>query len=105
LSWQSTALRSLTTQSASCWTKFSNLFAASLSERLRTAEVDGVGLYQFGVELVLADELAEMVADLRATAVPVAIRVRWGKLLNRTRAFPGLPQDAERQGVQSTERS
>jgi hypothetical protein len=31
---------------------------------------------------VLADELAETVTDLRATAVPVAIRLLWRKLLN-----------------------
>jgi hypothetical protein len=56
-----------------------DLFPASLSKSFRTAEVDGVGLYQFGVELVLADDLAKTVADLGATAV--AIRVSWRELL------------------------
>jgi hypothetical protein len=35
-----------------------NPIPAGLPERLGAAEVDGVGLYQFGVELVLADDLA-----------------------------------------------
>src|ERR1035437_3230864 len=54
-----------------------NLFAGGLSERLRAAEVDGVGLYEFGIELVLANDLAETVTDLRAAAVPVTVRVLW----------------------------
>ena len=62
-----------------------NLFPAGLSERLRAAEVDGVGLDQFGVELVLADDLAQTVADLGASAIPVPICVLRRKLLNRIR--------------------
>jgi hypothetical protein len=62
-----------------------NLFPAGLSERLGAAEVDGVGLYQFGVELVLADDLAQTVADLGAGAIPVPICVLRRKLLNRIR--------------------
>ena len=42
-----------------------NLVAGGISESLRAAEVDGVGLYEFGVEFVLADDLAETVANLR----------------------------------------
>ncbi len=61
------------------------LFPAGLSERLRAAEVDGVGLDQFGVELVLADDLAQTVADFGASAMPVPICVLWRKLLNRIR--------------------
>ncbi len=57
-----------------------NLFPAGLSERLRAAEVDGVGLDQFGVELVLADDLAQTVADLGASAVAVSIRLFGRKL-------------------------
>src|ERR1039458_10011383 len=51
-----------------------HLLPAGLPERFCAAEVDGVGLYQFGIELVLADDLAEAVAALGATAVPVSIR-------------------------------
>ena len=69
-----------------------NLFAGGLSERLCAAEVDGVGLYQFGIELVLADDLAETVADLGATAVPVSIRVLGRKLFNRTRNSSRSPR-------------
>jgi hypothetical protein len=35
-----------------------DLFPAGVSERLRATEVDGIGLYEFGVELVLAYDLA-----------------------------------------------
>jgi len=54
-----------------------NLFPARISQRLCSAELDGVGLYQFGIELVLADDLAETVTDLGATAVPIAVRTLW----------------------------
>src|ERR1700733_13174687 len=46
-----------------------NLFPTGLPERSRAAEVDGVGLDQFGVELVLTDDLAQTIADLGASAV------------------------------------
>ena len=35
------------------------------------AEVDGIGLDQIGIELVLADELAEAVADLGAAVATI----------------------------------
>src|ERR1039458_2696561 len=76
-----------------------NLVPAGLSERLRTAEVDGVGLYQFGVELVLADDLAEAVADLRASAIPVPICVLWRKLLNWIRKRYDLLERADADSV------
>jgi hypothetical protein len=65
-----------------------NLFPAGISESFRAAEVDGVGLYEFGIELVLADDLAETLADLRASAFPVPIRFLWGKLFNRVGFVP-----------------
>ena len=40
-----------------------NLLPAGLSERLGATEIDGVGLDQFRVELVLLDDLAQTVAD------------------------------------------
>jgi len=74
-----------------------NLLAAGLSESFRSTEVDGIGLYQFGVELVLADELAETVTDLRATAV--AVRVLWRELLARARNSSDLLDRAETNSV------
>ncbi|MGA2236386.1 MAG: hypothetical protein ABSG23_12985 [Terriglobales bacterium] len=62
-----------------------NLFPAGLSQRLRAAEGDGVGLYQFGIELVLADDLAETVPNFGAAAIPVPICVLGRKLFNLIR--------------------
>ncbi|MBZ5550948.1 MAG: hypothetical protein LAO22_23835 [Acidobacteriia bacterium] len=67
-----------------------NLFAAGLSERLRAAEIDGIGLYEFGIELMLADNLAETIANLWTGAVPVAIRVLRRKSLSRAWNRPDL---------------
>ena len=47
------------------------MLACSFAQGLGPAEVGGVCLDQIGVELVLADELAEAVADLGAAIVPV----------------------------------
>ena len=38
--------------------------AGCLSERFGAAQVDGVGFDAFGIELVLADELAETVSEV-----------------------------------------
>jgi hypothetical protein len=40
-----------------------DLLAAGVLQRIGAAEVDGIGFNQFGVELVLADQLAEPVAN------------------------------------------
>ena len=48
-----------------------DLLSGGFAEGLGAAEVDGVGLDQVGVELVLADELAEAVADLGSPIVSV----------------------------------
>jgi hypothetical protein len=56
-----------------------DLLATGISESLGTAEVNGIGLYEFSVEFVLSDNLAKSVPDLRASAV--AIRVPWRTLL------------------------
>jgi hypothetical protein len=60
-----------------------DLLAAGIFEGLGAAEVDGIGFHQFGVELVLADDLAETVADLvtGTIAVPVSVGVLGRKLL------------------------
>jgi hypothetical protein len=76
-----------------------NLFPVGLSKRLCAAEVDGVGLYQFGIEFVLADDLAETVPDLGATAIPVSIRVLGRKLLSRNRSCPDLLDRADADAV------
>ena len=46
-------------------------------EGFGAAEVDGVGFHQLGIELVLADDLAEPVADLvtGTIAVPVSVGI------------------------------
>jgi hypothetical protein len=41
-----------------------HLLTGSLTEGLGTAELDGVGLDEVGIELMLADKLAEAIADL-----------------------------------------
>jgi hypothetical protein len=51
-----------------------DLLACGLAESFRATKVDGVGLHQFGIELVLADDLAEAVADRAPGIVPVAKR-------------------------------
>src|ERR1019366_7362897 len=76
-----------------------NLFPAGISERLRAAEVDGVGLYEFGVELVLADDLTQAVPNFRATAVPVSIHVLGRMLLSRTRNRPDLLDRADADAI------
>jgi hypothetical protein len=46
-----------------------DLLTGGFAEGLGTAEINGVGLDEVGIELVLADQLAEAVADLGATVV------------------------------------
>src|ERR1019366_3634501 len=41
-----------------------NLLAGGVFQGFGTAEVDGIGFHQLGIEFVLADDLAEPVADL-----------------------------------------
>jgi len=69
-------------------TKFSTWLAGSFAKGLGPAEIDGVGLDEVGIELMLADDLAEAVADFRAAVVPV------GGLRREVLRVPG-----ERSGV------
>jgi len=63
-----------------------DLLPGGLAEGLGAAEGDGVGLHQVGIELVLADQLAEAVADFRATVVSILAIDRLGwKLLRFAR--------------------
>ena len=48
-----------------------HLLAGGLAESLGAAEIDGVGLHEIGIELVLANELAKAVAELGAAVVSV----------------------------------
>ncbi len=48
-----------------------NSLAGRFAQGLGSAEIDGVGLDAVGIELVLADHLAEAVADLGATVISV----------------------------------
>jgi hypothetical protein len=81
--------------------KVLNLFPAGLSERLRAAEVDGIGLHQFGIELVLADDLAEAVAHLRtgAVAVSIAVRILWRDLFIQDLARPDFFDRADSDAI------
>jgi hypothetical protein len=51
--------------------KVLDLLARGFAEGLGAAEIDGVRLDEVGVELVLAEELAEEVADLGSAVVSV----------------------------------
>src|ERR1035438_1512285 len=56
-----------------------DLLTSGIFEDFGTAEVDGIGFHQFGIEFVLADDLAEPVADL-VTSTPIAVPVSVGIL-------------------------
>src|SRR5207244_3064799 len=64
--------------------KVFDLVACGFAEGFGAAEIDSVGLDEVGIQLVLADELAETVADLGAAVVPVGrlygnlLPLRWG---------------------------
>src|SRR6266853_512381 len=60
-----------------------NRFARGPSQSLCAAEVDGIGLHEFGIEFVLANKLAHTVPNLRACAISVPICVLWRELLVR----------------------
>jgi len=48
-----------------------NLLTGSFAESFGAAEIDGVGLHQIGIELMLTDQLAEAVADFGTAVVSV----------------------------------
>jgi len=56
-----------------------DLFARGFPKRFHRAEVGRVGFDQIGIELMLADDLAEAIPDSTAGSVPVS-RL-WRKLL------------------------
>jgi hypothetical protein len=60
-----------------------DLLAGGFAEGLGAAEIDGVGLDQVGIELVLADELAEAIPDFGASVFSVLSIDRLGRELLR----------------------
>src|ERR1035438_6866019 len=56
-----------------------DLLTSGIFEGFSTAEIDGIGFHQLGIELVLADDLAEPVTDL-VTSTTIAIPVSVGIL-------------------------
>ena len=46
-----------------------NQVAASILERLRAAEVGGIGLHERGIEVVLADQKAELIPQTRMMTI------------------------------------
>src|ERR1035438_1600930 len=61
-----------------------DLLTSGVFEGFGTAEIDGVGFHQFGIELVLADDLAKSVANFVTSttiAVPVSIGILGRKLM------------------------
>ena len=49
--------------------KVFNLFAGGISQSFCAAEFDGICLYQIGIELMLADDLAETISYLRTASL------------------------------------
>src|ERR1035438_5671678 len=61
-----------------------DLFTRGVFEGFGTAEIDGIGFHQFGIELVLADDLAKSVANFVTSttiAVPVGIGILGGGVM------------------------
>ena len=50
-----------------------DLLASGFTQSLYAAEIGGIGLDQSGIELMLADELAQPIADRAPAIVPVGI--------------------------------
>src|ERR1035438_3162457 len=74
-----------------------DLLASGVFEGFGTAEIDSIGFHQFGIEFVLADDLAEPVADL-VTSTPIAVSVSVG-ILGRKLTLIGSPR--HRTGIRS----
>src|SRR5664280_648278 len=75
-----------------------NLLTSGVFEGFGTAEIDSIGFHQFGIEFVLADDLAEPVADLVTSttiAVPVSVGILGWKLtlIGSPRRWTGIRAD------------
>ncbi len=77
-----------------------DLFAGGFAEGFGAAEIDGVGLDEVGIELVLADQLAEAVANLGSAVVSVLSIDRLGRELLR---LPGGRSGSANDPISSTE--
>ena len=77
-----------------------DLFAGGLAEGFGAAEIDGVGLDEVGIELVLADQLTEAVANLGAAVVSVLSVDRLRRKLLR---LPGGGTGSANEPISSTE--
>jgi hypothetical protein len=55
-----------------------DLLASGFAQGLSATKIDGVGLDQVGIELMLADQLAEAVADFGTAVVSVLAIDRLG---------------------------
>jgi hypothetical protein len=73
LSWQSRALRSLLGPVGEMLDEVLHLRPSGIAERLDGSKVDWVGLHRIGIELMLANGLAESIANPRTGGAPVAI--------------------------------
>src|ERR1019366_5099695 len=67
-----------------------DLLTRGVFEGFGAAEIDGIGFHQLGIELVLADDLAEPVADL-VTSATIAVPVSIG-ILGRKLTLIGSPR-------------
>src|ERR1035437_10037619 len=67
-----------------------DLLTSGVFEGFSAAEVDGIGFHQLGIELVLADDLAESVADL-VTSTTIAVPVSDG-IVGRKFTLIGTPR-------------
>jgi len=70
--------------------KILDLFAAGVLEALGTAEVDGIGFDKFGIELVLANDLAEPITQSVARTVAVCAFAVGQKLREKGRLYRGV---------------
>ena len=53
------------------WDKAFDLLSLRFAKGLGPTEINGVSLHQVGIELMLADKLAEAVSESRATVISV----------------------------------
>lgn len=49
------------------------MLACGVAQSLHAAEVGGIGLDQVGIELMLANDPADAIADLRVGVIPVPV--------------------------------
>src|SRR5438876_9831269 len=65
-----------------------DLLACGFAQSLDPTKISSIGLHQVGIELVLPDDLAQAIADLWASVVPVSrLRRELARLLPRLRGM------------------